>query len=146
MARIILTDIIHPIEPVTRKLFLTAEERTRSRHHFWDETGDEVVLRLPRGTWLKSDDILTDLHKKILIQIVAKPEPVITITSNIINLLRGAYHLGNRHIPLEINNEYLRFSPDVVLEEMVLQLGFNIKKEIVAFYPEPGAYGTHSHS
>ncbi|MTJ47505.1 urease accessory protein UreE [Dolichospermum sp. UHCC 0259] len=131
---------------VTFTLPLTAEERTRSRHKFILADGQEVFLRLVRGTVLKDGDILTDETESIYMRIIAKPEAVLTILAEIPLLLRAAYHLGNRHIPVEITSTYLRLSPDPVLAAMLTQLGLEIKEEVVPFQPELGAYGNHSHA
>ena len=127
-------------------LSLTAEERTRSRHKFILADGQEVFLRLARGTVLHDSDILTNETESIYMRIIAKPEPVLTVLAEIPLLLRAAYHLGNRHVPVEITSTYLRLSPDAVLAAMLIQLGLEIKEEILPFQPELGAYGNHSHT
>ncbi|MFM6309433.1 MAG: urease accessory protein UreE [Dolichospermum sp.] len=127
-------------------LLLTAEERTRSRYKFILTDGQEIFLRLPRGTILNDGDILIDENHSIYMKIIAKPEPVLTAYAEIPLLLRAAYHLGNRHVAVEITPTYLRLSPDTVLLAMLTQLGLQIKEEIVPFKPELGAYGNHSHS
>lgn len=77
-------------------------------------------------------------------RITAKPEPVLTVVAKTtIDLLKAAYHLGNRHVPVEITSAYLRLSPDPVLQVMLQQLGVEIKEEISPFQPEAGAYGHH---
>lgn len=135
----------NPDAVVTLTLALTAEERTRSRHRF--EMQDDVIfVRLPRGTVLRDGDILQDESQSSLIRIVAKSEPVLTVFAQTpLLLLRAAYHLGNRHLPVEITPDYLRLSPDPVLSTMLEQLGLEIKEEILPFYPEVGAYGHHAH-
>jgi urease accessory protein len=127
-------------------LSLTAEERTRSRHKFILADGQEIFLRLARGTVLHDSDILTNETESIYMRIIAKPEPVLTVLAEIPLLLRAAYHLGNRHVPVEITSTYLRLSPDAVLAAMLIQLGLEIKEEVVPFQPELGAYGNHSHA
>jgi len=127
-------------------LSLTAEERTRSRYKFILADGQEILLRLPRGTILNDGDILIDENHSIYMKIIAKPEPVLTAYAEIPLLLRAAYHLGNRHVPVEITSTYLRLSPDAVLAAMLIQLGLEIQEEFVPFQPELGAYGNHSHS
>ncbi|NET59163.1 MAG: urease accessory protein UreE [Symploca sp. SIO2E6] len=126
-------------------LALTAEERTRSRHRYENSEGTALYLRLPRGTFLQDGDLLRSQDQEVIILIVAKPEPVLTVTSPIpVNLMRAAYHLGNRHVPLEVAPNYLRLSPDPVLQAMLEQLGVECKEEVVAFKPEIGAY-RHTH-
>jgi urease accessory protein len=136
----------HPDPIVTLSLSLTAEERTRSRYKFILADGKEVFLRLARGTVLHDGDILTNENESIYMRIIAKPEPVLTVLAEIPLLLRAAYHLGNRHVAVEITPTYLRLSPDPVLQAMLTQLGLEIQAEFVPFQPELGAYGNHSHS
>ncbi|MCP2732339.1 urease accessory protein UreE, partial [Limnofasciculus baicalensis] len=124
---------------------LTASERTRTRHRFDTPDGESLYLRLPRGTILQDGDLLRSQIGDVVIRIAAKPEDVLTVTTQKpLDLLRAAYHLGNRHVPLEITPNYLRLSPDPVLEAMLEQLGLNVKSEILPFHPEIGAYG-HNH-
>ena len=124
---------------------LTAEERTRSRHHFQTETGQDIYLQLPRGTVLHHQDLLTTHEGKTIVQVIAKPEPVLTVTAHMpLDLLRAAYHLGNRHVPLEVAIEYLRLAPDPVLKAMLEQLGLQVTEAILPFQPEMGAYGHKS--
>ncbi len=126
-------------------LSLTAEERTRSRYRFVTQEGEPVTLNLPRGTILRDRDLLATDNNSVLVRVVAKPEPVLTVTAdNALTLLRAAYHLGNRHVALEMSATYLRLSPDPVLQGMLTQLGVSVKAEIAPFQPEVGAY-THAH-
>ncbi|MBW4449940.1 MAG: urease accessory protein UreE [Spirirestis rafaelensis WJT71-NPBG6] len=135
----------NPDAAVTLTLALTAEERTRSRHRFETKDGQAVFLRLPRGTVLHDGDILQDETNSNLVRITAKPELVLTVTAQTPTLLlQAAYHLGNRHVPVEITATYLRLLPDSVLRTMLEQLGLEIREEILPFEPETGAYG-HAH-
>jgi urease accessory protein len=125
-------------------LALTAEERVRPRRR-WELAGGQIVsLQLPRGTILRDGDLLQTAAGDCLVRIVAQPEPVMTVTAQTsLDLLRAAYHLGNRHIPVEIAPDYLRLSPDAVLKAMLEQLNLQVSEEIAPFEPERGAY---SHS
>ncbi|QLE58986.1 urease accessory protein UreE [Nostoc sp. TCL26-01] len=138
---------IQPPNPnltVILTLALTAEERTRSRHRFEMADGRVVFLRLPRGTMLREGDILQDESNGSFIRIAAKPEPVMTIFAPTpLLLMRAAYHLGNRHVPVEITPNYLRLSPDPVLRTMLEHMELAITEEITPFQPELGAYGHH---
>lgn len=121
-------------------LSLTAEERTRTRHRFETAEGEVIFLRLPRGTIVKDGDLLQSPTGEVLL-ITAKPEAVFTVTANdSLSLLRAAYHLGNRHVALEVTETYLRLSPDAVLKTMLEQLGVDVKEEVAPFSPEAGAY------
>lgn len=125
-------------------LLLTAEERTHSRHIFITEEATPVHLQLPRGTTLNDGDVLASETGSILVKVTAKPEPVLTVTSDALSLLRAAYHLGNRHVSLEISTTYLRLTPDPVLEGMLTQLGLQVVAEVAPFFPQGGAY-SHQH-
>jgi urease accessory protein len=138
---------------VNLTLPLTAEERRRSRKQFMTAEGVEVKLNLARGTVLQHGDILAgevmsdSMSQPVrqLVMVVAKPEPAITVTARTpLDLLRAAYHLGNRHIPLEIALDYLRLEPDSVLVDMLQQMGLQAIEEIVPFQPEAGAYASHT--
>ncbi|MBE9130037.1 MULTISPECIES: urease accessory protein UreE [unclassified Coleofasciculus] len=131
--------------PVSFTLSLTAEERTRTRHRFETPDNQGLYLRLPRGTVLNDGDLLQSDTGKVIVRIAAKPEPVLTVTAHSpLDLLRASYHLGNRHVPLEIAPGYLRLSPESVLQAMLEQLGLKVKSEIAPFQPETGAYA-HYH-
>jgi urease accessory protein len=133
---------------VQHTLTLTAEERTRARHYFETESGQGIYLRLPRGTVLRHGDLLQPEDQSCLVRVVAKPEPVLVVTAKTpLDLLRAAYHLGNRHVPLEVTQNYLRLSPDPVLQSMLEQMGLQVTPAILPFEPESGAYGqTHHHA
>lgn len=128
-------------------LTLTADDRTRSRHYFETNQGQGIYLRLPRGTVLQHGDLLRSEDGQSLVRILAKPEPVMTVTAaSPLALLKAAYHLGNRHVSLEVTEAYLRLSPDPVLKTMLEQMGLRVTEEIVPFQPEAGAYGqSHLH-
>ena len=143
---IIFTQLIPEKEhqQVTVNLALTAEERTKTRQYIETLEGKTYYLRLPRGIVLKAGDLLTSDAQDIWAKVIAKPEPIITVRANhSLDLLKEAYHLGNRHVRLEITSDYLRFSPDPVLSSMLVNQGLTIQEEIAPFYPEGGAYGHH---
>lgn len=130
---------------VSYTLSLTADERTRSRHRFETQDGQALFLRLPRGTVLRDRDLLQSEYGDTLVRIAAKPEPILTVTAKEpLELLRAAYHLGNRHVALEIAPTYLKLSPDPVLKAMLEHMGMEVKEEVLPFQPETGAYG-HQH-
>jgi urease accessory protein len=127
-------------------VFLTAEERTKVKHtiEFKESNSTDIILiklNLERGIILNDGEILTNDQDNFFVEIKAKLEPVITVKSDCkLTLLKAAYHLGNRHVSLEINEDYLRFSPDHVLESMLIKSGLNIYEELAPFFPELGAY------
>lgn len=145
---LILTQKYHPHPQesvqVDLELPLTAAERQKSRQRLELETGQAVHFNLPRGSHIHPGDYFQTADKQTLVQVKAKPEAVMTVTAMTpLLLLKAAYHLGNRHVPLEVQQTYLRFSPDHVLEGMLSQLGLQLQAEIVPFFPEDGAYGHH---
>lgn len=103
-----------------------------------------MYLNLPRGTTLRDGDWL-ETENGELASIHAKPEPVLTvIAKSSLDLLKAAYHLGNRHVPLEITETYLRLSADPVLQHLLEHRGLQVIHETAPFQPEVGAY-EHSH-
>jgi urease accessory protein len=133
-----------PKTAVALTLALTADDRTRSRYHYDSVEGQPVYLQLPRGTVLRNGDLLQS-EDGLVVQVIAKPEPVLTVRAETtLHLLQAAYHLGNRHVPLEITPTYLRLSPDPVLRNLLEHRGLQLLEEVQPFQPETGAYG-HSH-
>ncbi len=126
-------------------LTLTFDLRQRSRFRARLDCGEEVGVALPRGHVLRDGAILRDAHGcEILVRAAA--EPVSQAQSDDPWLLaRACYHLGNRHVPLQVERDYLRYAPDHVLDEMVLGLGLKVERRDEPFEPEAGAYGGHHH-
>jgi urease accessory protein len=128
------------------RLWLDCESRSRARLKVRLESGSEAGIFLEHGKPLAQGDILAT-EEGLLVRVECKPEAVITAHANDWNLLaRGCYHLGNRHIPLQIGELWIRFTPDSVLERLVRQLGFETVSETTPFEPETGAYtGRHEY-
>jgi urease accessory protein len=124
---------------------LSAQERLRSRYRCHTQDGTELLLSLPRGTVLHEGDLLTTEASDWWVRVQAKAEPVLKVEANSpLDLLRATYHLGNRHVPLEVTATALKLSPDPVLKEMLEHLGATVTEAIEPFYPEMGAYH-HAH-
>lgn len=132
-------------------LTLSMEQRVRSRQKVVLDNGVEAGLFLPRGTILNRDDVLKAKSGE-LVCIVAADESVSTVyEDDPLKLARASYHLGNRHVPLQIGTGFVRYQHDHVLDDMVIGLGLKVTAEQAAFEPEAGAYGgshghAHSHS
>ena len=132
-------------------LQLDFDTRQRSRFRATLQNGEAVGIDLPRTGTLKDGDVVQNESGDI-IQIFAKPQTLTKVTAdNAFELMRGAYHLGNRHVPLMLvqhDNDYaLYFEPDYVLSDMLVKLGLAVSEVEHAFEPETGAYGhSHSHS
>jgi urease accessory protein len=130
---------------IQQTLVLSAADRQRSRFPCQTEQGMVVLLNLPRGTVLRDGDLLTTDIGDWWVRIVAKAEPVLRVTASTpLELLRGTYHLGNRHVPLEITTGALKLSADPVLQNMLEHLGLQVTPALEPFHPEAGAYG-HTH-
>ena len=118
--------------------------RQKSRLKVTLDNGVEAGLMLPRGPALRDGDLLRSEDKKI-VRVRAADEPVSTIETNDQRLLaRVCYHLGNRHVSLQIDSNGCRYLADHVLDEMVKSLGLTVKHESAPFEPEDGAYSQHS--
>jgi urease accessory protein len=126
------------------QLVLPFQLRSKSRVRTALETGEEVGLVLERGSILRGGDLLVAEDGR-LVAVVAAPERVSTVNStDPLQLLRAAYHLGNRHVALQIGAGWVRYQHDHVLDEMVKGLGLNVAVEDAPFEPEAGAYGAHA--
>ncbi|MGL4575375.1 MAG: urease accessory protein UreE [Burkholderiaceae bacterium] len=122
------------------QLALQFNERSKSRLRAQLSTGDEIGLFLPRGTVLRGGDVLACDNGQ-LVRVVAAPEDVMLIgAASAHKLTRLAYHLGNRHMQIEIGADYLKLEYDSVLADMVRGLGGTVMRTQAAFEPEGGAY------
>lgn len=131
---------------------LVYAERQKSRLRVTLDTGEEAGIVLAHGTKIRSGDVLAS-RDGVQLRIKAALEPVSTVTvSDRRALARICYHLGNRHVPLQIGDGWARYEPDHVLDEMIAGLGFTVVHEQATFEPEQGAYtqsgshGTAHHS
>lgn len=132
---------------VRGELRLPFELRQKSRLHAHLASGEEVALMLPRGEVLRGGDLVTASDGRV-IEVVAETEKVLHIEcADTKALARAAYHLGNRHVPVQVGDGFLRIGADHVLEEMLKGQGAKVKHMEAPFEPEAGAYGGgHSHS
>ncbi len=128
----------------TDQLELTAEERFKSRYPFTTAAGQAVYVQLERGTVLHHGDRLQSADGELVVAIVSRPESLLAVsTDNPLKLLQAAYHLGNRHVALEMGHNHLYLLDDPVLREMLEQRGLEVQVVDRAFDPEPGAYEHH---
>lgn len=126
------------------QLTLPFELRSRSRFRARLASGEEVGVVLPRGQILRGGDLLRAADGRV-VEISAAAEPVSTVHDPDPGALaRAAYHLGNRHVALQIGDQWLRYLHDHVLDEMVRGLGLHVDLEQAPFEPESGAYSTAS--
>lgn len=127
------------------QLVLPFEKRQKSRFKAKLASGEEVGVMLPRGEILRGGDLVTTSDGRV-IEVVAQPENVLHVEcATSIALAKIAYHLGNRHVPVEVGDGYLRLGDDHVLERMLEGLGANVSRTTAPFEPEAGAYGGAGH-
>lgn len=124
---------------------LDFDARHRRRIKLTADNGEDVLLDLPQAIAMADGDGLR-LEDGRWLLVRASPEPLLEIRcSSDEQLLRVAWHLGNRHLPAEISASSIRIRPDHVIEAMVKGLGASVTKIDAPFQPEGGAYGGHSH-
>lgn len=131
--------------PETTTLTLPWEKRIKSRQRVGLDNNAEAGLFLERGEILRHGDMLSS-DDGFRVKIIAAHEQVSTARAQTPRQLNLAcYHLGNRHVDLEIRDDYVRYPHDHVLDEMVKGLGLTITVEQAPFEPETGAYGNGHH-
>jgi urease accessory protein len=128
---------------VKGQLRLPFDSRQKSRLKTKLMSGEDVGLMLPRGEILRGGDLVTASDGRV-IEVVAEIEKLLHVEMK--DLARAAYHLGNRHVPVQVGEGFLRLAEDHVLEEMLKKLGAKVSHVEAAFEPEAGAYaGGHQH-
>ena len=132
-----------PLTP-SASLTLSFEKRQKSRLRVSLDNNQEVALMLERGSVLRHGELLRADNGLIIEVRAANEEVAVISTENSFLLARACYHLGNRHVPLQIGKGWLHIQRDHVLEEMVQSLGLSVKHDCVPFEPENGAYSGHS--
>jgi urease accessory protein len=131
--------------PPSARLELPFELRSRSRLRARLSSGEEVGVLLGRGQVLRGGELLRTSDGRI-IEVIALPETVSTVrATDSRTLVRAAYHLGNRHVALQLGEGWLRYSHDHVLDDMVRGLGLSVMVEQAPFEPEAGAYHGSGH-
>jgi len=134
-----------PKEEATGSLTLDFDARHRRRIRMIADQGEEVLLDLPKAVAMADGDGL-QLDDGRWLKIHAAAEPIVEIRHKDPNqLVRLAWHLGNRHLPTEIQTEVLRIRPDHVIETLLRGFGADLVIVRASFQPEGGAYGGHNH-
>jgi urease accessory protein len=146
------TEVVAAPAPATAVLTLGFEDRRRSRMRVRIDDGREAALLLPRGTILRDGDTLRDPEAGELVTVRAADQTLSRVRAeDAVTLARAAYHLGNRHIPVQVGPGWLAYEHDHVLDDMVAELGLKVETCIAPFEPEAGGYrhgdsnGGHHH-
>jgi urease accessory protein len=135
-----------PSDKAAGTLTLDYDSRHRRRLLLISDDGEEILLDLPKAVAMRNGDglqledgrwVMVHADTELLLEI-RHPDPA--------QLIRIAWHLGNRHLPTDIQHQILRIRPDHVIEHMLQRLGAEIRRVVVPFQPEGGAYGDHSHA
>jgi urease accessory protein len=135
----------HP-HPVTASVTLPIDVRVKSRARVELNDGREAGLMLPRGLLLRGGDLLTTDDGLEVIEVIAAPESVSVVRcADPYLLARACYHLGNRHVPLQIMSGELRYHHDHVLDDMLRQFDLDVTFAHLPFEPEAGAYASETH-
>jgi urease accessory protein len=126
--------------------------RQKSRFDATDSLERLLGVFLPRGTLVRGGDVLL-AEDGSMVRVIAAPQPVLRITAcaahgSAFDLTRAAYHLGNRHVPIELQPDHLKIEPDHVLADMLRAMHLTVQEVVEAFEPEGGAYsaGGHGHA
>jgi len=124
--------------------------RQKSRFDATDSAGRTLGVFLPRGTAVRGGDVLV-AEDGSLVRVIAAPQAVLKIThcpnhGTPYDLIRAAYHLGNRHVPIELKPDHLKIEPDHVLADMLRAMHLIVDAVDEAFEPENGAYASGGHA
>jgi urease accessory protein len=142
------------LAPVLIKRAATVEldwdVRQKSRFEVNDSQGRTLGIFLPRGTVARGGDVLV-AEDGSLIRVLAAPQAILKITAcpqhgSAFDLIRAAYHLGNRHVPIELQPDHLKIEPDHVLADMLRAMHLIVSAVEEPFEPENGAYATGGHT
>ena len=143
------------LAPVLVKRACTVEldwdVRQKSRFDATDSLGRPLGVFLPRGTLVRGGDVLV-AEDGSMVRVIAAPQAVLRISActahgSPFDLTRAAYHLGNRHVPIELQPDHLKIEPDHVLADMLRAMHLTVREVAESFEPEGGAYsaGTQGH-
>jgi urease accessory protein len=144
LSSIVLVDRLAPgaLPPVDcLRLPLSADQRTSCRGHRRSACGRDLVLQLPRGAALEPGAVLLSHDASVAVRVEAAPEALLRVRSaDRLALLQAVYHLGNRHVAMELHADQLLLLQDSVLEDLLRQRGLSVERLQAPFRPEAGAY------
>lgn len=143
------TGLAGPLLSRAATVELDWDVRQKSRFEATDSSGRQLGIFLPRGTIVRGGDVLVTSEGE-LVRVIAAPQEVLKICADPtygtpFDLIRAAYHLGNRHVPIELRPDHLKIEPDHVLGEMLRAMQLVVTEICEAFEPEGGAYASSGH-
>lgn len=142
-----LTRRVEPPAQTTASVTLPVDIRVKSRIKVTLNDGRQAGLLLPRGLLLRDGDILSNENGDEFIKVIAADEAVSVVRcADPFMLAKACWHLGNRHVPLQIMPGELRYHHDHVLDDMLRQFGLDVDFAHLPFEPEAGAYASKSHA
>lgn len=127
---------------------LSFDDRKRGRLKIITDSGNDAGIQIERGQVLRHGTVLSNAEGEYLTVLASNEKVSTAVVDDKTLFARGCYHLGNRHVPLQIGENFLRFQEDYVLDDMLHGLGIHVKHEEAPFEPENGAYAPgegHSH-
>ena len=137
---------VETTDHITATLTLPIDIRVKSRAKVQLNDGREAGLMLPRGLLLRGGDCLSTEDGTEVVEIIAASEAVSVVRcTDPFLLAKACYHLGNRHVPLQILPDELRYHHDHVLDTMLRQFRLEVTFAHLPFEPEAGAYAGESH-
>lgn len=144
---ILLTQRLGEAGHISATATLSLDTRIKSRVRITLDDGRDAGLMLERGQLIRGGELLSDAEGREVVRVLAAPEQVSSVRcTDPLLLARAAYHLGNRHVPLQVEREFLRYQHDYVLDDMLRGLGLEVTVEQAPFEPEAGAYQSAPHS
>jgi urease accessory protein len=121
--------------------------RQKSRQRITLDNGEAAAIVLRHGERPESDRILQTRDGTYRIRVIAAAEAVTTVSAgDAVSLARASYHLGNRHVAIQIDANWIRYETDHVIDDMVRGFGLHLVHETAPFEPEQGAYARHAHT
>lgn len=142
-----LTRRVETPAQTTASVTLPVDMRVKSRIKVTLNDGRQAGLLLPRGLLLRDGDILSNENGDEFIKVIAADEAVSVVRcADRFMLAKACWHLGNRHVPLQIMPGELRYHHDHVLDDMLRQFGLDVDFAHLPFEPEAGAYASKSHA
>lgn len=141
-----LTQIIDETEIFDDEVTLPRQAREKSRLLARSSGGRDLGFFLPRGTLLRGGQVLTGPGgERVLVRAALES---VSVARGVAPLAfaKACYHLGNRHVPVQILADELRYLADPVLDDMLRRMGLTLSREELPFEPEPGAYHGHGHA